>query len=128
MPAQSEVLAVSTVLIYMYVGKVEFGLCQDLTSETAKCKQPEQLVQSTDGKFSVCLLNPRDHPITTFQGTNIGELEEIVGDSLQVNNVQGKGKSNLEAVSGKDGHDQLVRIAVDGPPLAQWDTTLAVQL
>ena len=60
------------------------------------------LVQPTDGKLSVCLLNPRDHPITTFQGTNISELEEIVGDSLQVNNVQGKGKSNHETVSGKE--------------------------
>ena len=45
------------------------------------------------------MTNPWDHPVTMFQRTNIGELEEVDDDSLQVNNVQDRGKSSHEYVS-----------------------------
>ena len=96
-PPRSEVLAVATVPDLPRQSGT--WLLSGHNIRNCPVQVARALVQPTDGKLPVCLLNPRDHPVTIYQGTNIGELEEVDGDNLQVNNVQGRGKSSHECVS-----------------------------
>ena len=41
-----------------------------------------------DNKVPVCLLNPRDVPVTMYKGMTIGEIEELRSNDVPVDNVQ----------------------------------------
>eukprot|EP00731_Ephydatia_muelleri_P031382 Em0022g896a len=61
----------------------------DYTTSTGRLERRlKWKTASLDSKVPVCLLNPRDVPVTMYKGMTIGEIEELRSNDVPVDNVQ----------------------------------------
>eukprot|EP00731_Ephydatia_muelleri_P035738 Em0153g13a len=84
-PPRSEVLTFATTSADV---RGTWLVDEQTTKNNVAVRVARAIVHPQDSKVPVCLLNPRDVPVTMYKGMTIGEIEELRSNDVPVDNVQ----------------------------------------
>eukprot|EP00731_Ephydatia_muelleri_P002128 Em0001g2128a len=84
-PPRSEVLTFATTSADV---RGTWLVDEQTTNNNVAVRVARAIVHPQDSKVPVCLLNPRDVPVTMYKGMTIGEIEELRSNDVPVDNVQ----------------------------------------
>ncbi|KAL5475516.1 hypothetical protein EMCRGX_G025342 [Ephydatia muelleri] len=84
-PPRSEVLTFATTFADV---RGTWLVDEQTTKNNVAVRVARAIVHPQDSKVPVCLLNPRDVPVTMYKGMTIGEIEELRSNDVPVDNVQ----------------------------------------
>eukprot|EP00731_Ephydatia_muelleri_P036068 Em0198g2a len=84
-PPRSEVLSFATTSADV---RGTWLVDEQTTKNNVAVRVARAIVHPQDSKVPVCLLNPRDVPVTMYKGMTIGEIEELRSNDVPVDNVQ----------------------------------------
>eukprot|EP00731_Ephydatia_muelleri_P006029 Em0003g277a len=83
-PPRSEVLTFATTSADV---RGTWLVDEQATKNNVAVRVARAIVHPQDSKVPVCLLNPRDVPVTMYKGMTIGEIEELRSNDVPVDNV-----------------------------------------